>query len=79
MIKKMKLYTKIVIALVILSLFWIYAIVDLTYYTLFQEKSTFFNTLDYSVQFELVYIMGVALFVSYLTLIFFKRSKNNFY
>jgi hypothetical protein len=75
----MKLYTKIVIALLILSLFWIYAIVDLTYDTLFQEKSTFFNTLDYSVQFKLVYIMGVALFVCYLTLIFFKRSKNNFY
>ena len=79
MIKNMKLYTKIVIALLILSLIWIYAIVDLTYYTLFQEKSTFFNTLDYSVQFKLVYIMGVAHFVSYLMLIFFKRSKNNFY
>ena len=79
MIKNMKIYTKIVIALLILSLIWIYAIVDLTYYTLFQEKSTFFRTLDYSVQFKLVYIMGVALFVSYLMLIFFKRSKNNFY
>ena len=75
----MKLYTKIVIALLILSLIWIYAIVDLTYYTLFQEKSTFFNTLDYSVQFKLVYIMGVALFFFFLMLIFFKRSKNNFY
>ena len=75
----MKIYTKIVIALLILSLIWIYAIVDLTYYPLFQEQSTFFRTLDYSVQFKLVYIMGVLLLVSYLTLIFFKRSKNNFY
>lgn len=75
----MKLYTKAVIALLILSLMWIYAIVDLTYYTLFQEKATFLSSLDYSVQFKLVYIMGIALFVSYLSLIFFKRSKNNFY
>ncbi|HBD26181.1 MAG TPA: hypothetical protein DC020_05070 [Flavobacterium sp.] len=79
MIQKMKLYTKLVIVLLILSLIWIYFIVDLTYYTLFQEKATFFNTLDYSLQFKLVYILGVVLFVSYLMLIFFKRNNKNLY
>ena len=74
MIQKMKLYTKLVIVLLILSLIWIYFIVDLTYYTLFQEKATFFNTLDYSLQFKLVYILGVVLFVSYLMLIFLKKT-----
>lgn len=79
MIQKMKLYTKLVIVLLILSLIWIYFIVDLTYYTIFQEKVIFFNTLDYSLQFKLVYIFGVVLFVSYLMLIFFKRNNKNLY
>ena len=75
----MKLYTKIIIVLLILSLIWIYAILDLTYYTFFQEKSRFLFSLDYGVQFKLVYVLGIALLISYLMLIFFKRSKNNFY
>ena len=72
----MKLYTKIIIVLLILSLIWIYALLDLTYYTFFQEKSTFFFALDYGVQFKIIYVLGIALLVSYLPLIFFKRSKN---
>ncbi len=72
----MKLYTKIVIGLLILSLIWIYAVVDLTYYTLFQEKTHFFNFLDYGLQFRLVYVMGVFLLVAYLMLILIRKSKK---
>jgi hypothetical protein len=74
----MKLYTRALIALLILSLIWIYTIVDLTYYTLFQEQQTIFNTLDYSTQYRVVYILGTFLVVSYLTLIFSKRKDNFF-
>lgn len=78
MTKIMKLYTRALIALLILSLIWIYTIVDLTYYTLFQEQQTIFNTLDYSTQYRVVYILGTFLVVSYLTLIFSKRKDNFF-
>lgn len=74
----MKLYTRALIALLILSLIWIYTIVDLTYYTLFQEQQTIFDTLDYSTQYRVVYILGTFLVASYLTLIFSKRKDSFF-
>lgn len=78
MTKIMKLYTRALIALLILSLIWIYTIVDLTYYTLFQEQQTIFDTLDYSTQYRVVYILGTFLVASYLTLIFSKRKDSFF-
>ena len=72
----MKLYTKIVIVLLILSLIWIYAVVDLTYYTLFQENTHFFNFLDYGLQFRLVYVVGVFILVANLMLILIRKSKK---
>lgn len=74
----MKLYTRALIVLLILSLIWIYTIVDLTYYTLFQEQQTIFDTLDYSTQYRVVYILGTFLVASYLTLIF-SKSKDSFF
>lgn len=74
----MKSYTQTLIVLLILSLIWIYAVVDLTYYTLFQERATVFNLLDYTFQYRVVYILGFVLLASYLTLIFSKRNEKLF-
>ena len=74
----MKLYTRALIVLLILSLIWIYTVVDLTYYTLFQEQQSIFNSLDYSVQYRVVYVLGTILLASYLTLIFSKRKDTFF-
>ena len=78
MTKIMKLYTRALIVLLILSLIWIYAVVDLTYNTLFQERVSLFNSLDYSIQYKVVYILGTILLVSYLRLIFSKRKDSFF-
>lgn len=74
----MKSYTQTLIVLLILSLIWIYAFVDLTYYTLFQERAAVFNLLDFNIQYRVVYILGFVLLVSYLTLIFSKRNEKLF-
>ncbi len=74
----MKSYTQTLIVLLILSLIWIYAVVDLTYYTLFQERAAVFNLLDFNIQYRVVYILGFVLLASYLTLIFSKRNEKLF-
>ncbi|RAK23748.1 hypothetical protein B0I03_103214 [Flavobacterium aquaticum] len=73
----MKLYTKILLFLLFLSLVWLYTVADLTYNTLFFESSTFLSKcIGYHAQFELIYILGVFLFVSYLALILFIKNKK---
>lgn len=73
----MKLYTKILLVLLFLSLVWLYTVVDLTYNTLFFESSSFLSKfIGYHTQFELIYILGVFLFVSYLSLILFIKNKK---
>lgn len=53
----MKLYTKILLLLLFLSLVWLYTVVDLTYNTIFFESSTFLSKcIGYHAQFELIYI-----------------------
>jgi hypothetical protein len=74
----MKSYKKTIIVLIIYSLICVYVIVDLLSYTFFQEKSMIINTLDYSVQFQLVNIFGITLFASILMVLFSNGSKNNF-
>jgi hypothetical protein len=74
----MKSYTKTLIVLLLLSLIWIYAVIDLTYYTLFQERATLFNLLDYSMQYKVVTVLGTILLVCYLTLLFSKRNGSIF-
>ena len=74
----MESYTQTLIVLLILSLIWIYAVVDLTYYTLFQERAAVFNLLDFNIQYRVVYILGFVLLASYLTLIFSKRNEKLF-
>lgn len=74
----MKIYTQSLIVLLILSLIWIYTVVDLTYNTLFQERASLFNSLDYSIQYKVVYILGTILLASYLKLIFSKRKDSFF-
>lgn len=73
----MKLYTKILMFLLFLSLVWLYTVVDLTYNTIFFESNTFLSKcIGYHAQFELIYILGVFLFISYLSLILFIKNKN---
>ncbi len=74
----MKIYTKIIIGLIILSFVWVYIIIDLAYYTIFNEKTLLVNSLSYSAQFKLVNVLGILLFITFAILLFFSRSKNNF-
>lgn len=72
----MKLHTKIVLFLLVLSLVWLYTLIDLTYGTLFLDGNTFMTScIGFQTQFKLVYALGIVLFVSYLVVIVF--MKNN--
>ncbi len=73
----MKPYTKILLFLLLLSFVWLYTVVDLTYNTLFLDSNTFLlKNIGYHAQFELIYILGVFLFVCYLSLILFIKNKK---
>jgi hypothetical protein len=71
----MKIYFKIVLFLLILSLIWVYLFLNLIYVTYFQE--TFFCSLKIGVstQFALLYILGILISMCYLGLILFKKDK----
>ncbi|WP_333807651.1 hypothetical protein [Flavobacterium sp.] len=71
------MHTKILLVLLFLSLVWLYTVIDLTYNTLFFESNTILSKcIGYHAQFELIYILGVFLFISYLALILFLKNKK---
>ena len=72
----MKTYSKIVVSLLVLSLVWLYLILNLTYFVFFQEVSFFMLKIDISTQFKIVYILGVLISLGYLRLIFLNTNNN---
>ncbi len=73
----MKLYSKIVISLLVLSLIWLYLILNLAYYTFFQEVYFFMPKINITLQFNIVYILGIIISLGYLSLIFLYSKYNN--
>lgn len=72
----MKLYNQTIIILLFLSFVWTYTVIDLTYATLFQDRGTMMNLMDYTFQYKLIYILGTILLASYLGLVFYKKNKK---
>lgn len=72
----MKLYNQTIIILLFLSFVWTYTLIDLTYATLFQERGTMMNLMDYTIQYKIIYILGTFLLASYLGLVFYKKNKK---
>ena len=73
----MKLYSKIVISLLVLSLIWLCLILNLAYYTFFQEVYFFMPKINITLQFNIVYILGIIISLGYLSLIFLYSKYNN--
>lgn len=71
----MKLFSKIIVTLLILSLIWVYFLLNLIWLTYFQETAFFNLKIGISVQFILVYILGIVICISYLGLILFKKKN----
>jgi uncharacterized membrane protein SpoIIM required for sporulation len=72
----MKSYTKILIVLLVLSLFWIYTTLDLTYHSFVIDETSNLLMRNYSVQLKFVYFFGFLINISYFALIFLKRSNE---
>lgn len=72
----MKAYSKIVFSLLVLSLIWLYLILNLAYFTFFQEVCFFMPKIDVSIQFNIVYILGILISLGYLRLIFISNHNN---
>jgi len=71
----MKTYSKMVISLLVLSLIWLYLILNLTYFTFFQEDCFFMPKINVTIQFKLVYLLWIIISLGYLKLIF-SRQKS---
>ena len=72
----MKMYSKIVASLLVLSLVWLYLILNLAYFTFFQEACLFIPRIDASIQFKAVYVLGILISLGYLKLIFLNTNNN---
>jgi CDP-diglyceride synthetase len=72
----MKIYSKIVVSLLVLSLIWLYLILNLAYFTFFQEAYFFMPKIDTSIQFKIVYVLGILISLGYLRLIFINTPNN---
>lgn len=72
----MKTYSKIVFCLLVLSLIWLYLILNLAYFTFFQEACFFMPKIDVSIQFNVVYVLGILISICYLKLIYISTHSN---
>ena len=72
----MKMYSKIVASLLVLSLVWLYLILNLAYFNGFQEACLFIPRIDASIQFKAVYVLGILISLGYLKLIFLNTNSN---
>lgn len=70
----MKIYSKIVVSLLVLSLIWLYLILNLTYFTFFQETTFLMPKFNISIQFKIVYTLGILIGLGYLKLILLNKN-----
>lgn len=72
----MKSYGKIVIIMLLLSLFWVYIVLNLVYVIFFNNETVKLLMNSYSVQLKFIYLLGIGLIVSYFLLIFAKKNNE---
>lgn len=71
----MKRFFLTISILILFTLFWLGLVIDVAYYY-FDEglNSLLFKNL--SLQFKVIYILGILLNLGYLTLLVFKKNRN---
>lgn len=74
---KQSYFIKTLILLLIVSLLWFCAVMELLYNLLFHEFETKLLLLEYSTQLKIVYVLGVVIVVSYSMLIFFRNNNES--
>lgn len=72
----MKSYGKIVLILLLLSLFWVYVVLNLLYAVFLNNEAVKLLMNSYSVQLKFIYLLGIGLIVSYFLLIFAKKNNE---
>lgn len=72
----MKSYGKIVIIMLLLSLFWVYVVLNLLYAVFLNNETVKLLMNSYSVQLKFIYLLGIGLIVSYFLLIFAKKNNE---
>lgn len=72
----MKSYGKIVLILLLLSLFWVYVVLNLLYAVFLNNEAVKLLMNSYSVQLKFIYLFGIGLIVSYFLMIFVKKNNE---
>ncbi|WP_445710647.1 hypothetical protein [Flavobacterium sp.] len=68
---------KTLILLLIVSLLWFCAVMELLYNLLFYEFEPKLSLLEYGTQLKIVYVLGVVIIVAYSMLIFFRNNNES--
>lgn len=72
----MKSYGKIVLILLLLSLFWVYVVLNLLYAVFLNNEMSKLLLYNYSIQLKFIYLFGAVLIASYFWLIFVKKNNE---
>ena len=72
----MKSYGKIVLILLLLSLFWVYVVLNLLYAVFLNNEVSKLLFYNYSIQLKFIYLFGAVLIASYFWLIFVKKNNE---
>jgi sterol desaturase/sphingolipid hydroxylase (fatty acid hydroxylase superfamily) len=70
----MKVYSKMIVILLTISLVWVYLLLNLLYSTYSQETCFLAFKTGNTIQFTIVYILGILISMGYLGLILFKKD-----
>jgi hypothetical protein len=73
----MKTYSKIVVTLLFLSIIWFYLILNLTYFTFFQETCFFMPQINTFIQIKILYLLWIVISIGFLKLIFLNTKHTN--
>lgn len=73
----MKTYSKIVVTLLLLSLIWFYLILNLVYFTFFQDACFFMPQMNISIQIKTLYLLWIVISMGFLRLIFLNTKNTN--
>lgn len=72
----MKSYGKIVVILLLLSIFWVYVVLNLLYAVFLNNEMSKLLLYNYSIQLKFIYLFGAVLIASYFWLIFVKKNNE---
>lgn len=77
---KQKSFLKLIIVLLIISIIWFFAVLEMLYNTIISDNNSQLFLLNYSTQLKFVYVIGVILITIYAFIILDKKktSDHNF-